>query len=454
MSSEPIVRAQHLGKVYRLYDRPQDRLLEALSFGRRRLHRDFHALEDVSFEVARGETIGIIGRNGSGKSTLLQMVAGTLNPSAGSVAIKGRVAALLELGAGFNPEFTGRENVLINGMLLGLSREEVLARFDSIRAFADIDEFLDQPVKTYSSGMYTRLAFAVVAHVDADLLIIDEVLAVGDAFFQQKCMRFLRSFQERGAILFVSHDTAAVTALCGRALWLDRGRLRAEGSAEAVSKAYLDAFLLGDRVESRVGEGAPGTVPDERRRRDQRLDLVNASRWRNDIEIVALDAPGDGRGQGGATIRSVELQDEAERPLAWLVGGEIVRLVLEGEAHRHIDGAILGFYFKDRFGQFLFGDNTLLKTAERPLVLEAGEACRAVFTFRLPLLPPGDYAVSAAFAEGHRIEEHAQQHWLHEALVLKVHSSSVHRGLIGLPMIDIALERGSVAGKAGAVAPG
>jgi lipopolysaccharide transport system ATP-binding protein len=439
MTSQPIVRAQHLGKVYRLYDRPQDRLAEALSFGRRKLHRDFHALADVSFEVARGETVGIIGRNGSGKSTLLQMVAGTLQPSQGTVEIRGRVAALLELGAGFNPEFTGRENVIINGMLMGLTREAVLARFESIRAFADIDEFLDQPVKTYSSGMYTRLAFAVVAHVDADLLIVDEVLAVGDAFFQQKCMRFLRAFQQRGAILFVSHDTAAVTGLCNRALWLDHGRLRAEGSAEAVSKAYLDAFFIGERVEP--AQPASAAIADERLKRDQRLDLVNASRWRNDIEVVPLDAPAEGRGQGGATIHSVELTDEAGRPLAWVVGGEIVHLVLQGEAHRRIDGAILGFYFKDRLGQFLFGDNTLLTAADRPLVLEPGERCRARFTFRLPLLPPGDYAISAALAEGHRIEEHAQQHWLHEALMLKVQSSSVHRGLVGLPMIEVALER-------------
>src|SRR5258708_645927 len=272
MSSEPIVRAQHLGKVYRLYDRPQDRLLEALSLGRRKLHRDFHALDDVSFDVGRGETIGIIGRNGSGKSTLLQMVAGTLTPSAGAVKINGRVAALLELGAGFNPEFTGRENVIINGMLMGLSREEVLARFESIRAFADIDEFLDQPVKTYSSGMYTRLAFAVVAHVDADLLIVDEVLAVGDAFFQQKCMRFLRAFQKRGAILFVSHDTTSVTALCNRALWLDHGRVRAEGSAEAVSKAYLDAFYIGERLEpAALSLPSARGIPEERQARDQRL---------------------------------------------------------------------------------------------------------------------------------------------------------------------------------------
>lgn len=196
----------------------------------------------MSFHVQKGETIGIIGRNGSGKSTLLQIICGTLTPSGGRVAINGRVAALLELGAGFNPEFTGRENVYMNAALLGLSKAQIEERLDAIFAFADIGGFVDQPVKTYSSGMYVRLAFAVIAHVDADVLVIDEALAVGDAFFTQKCMRFLRAFMERGTVLFVSHDTNAVVNLCTRVVWLDKGRVREIGPAKDVCDSYLEAF--------------------------------------------------------------------------------------------------------------------------------------------------------------------------------------------------------------------
>ena len=191
----------------------------------------------------RGETVGIIGRNGSGKSTLLQMICGTLNPTGGSIQTHGRIAALLELGSGFNPEFSGRENVYMNGAVLGLSREDIDQRFDAIAAFADIGEFIEQPVKTYSSGMYVRLAFAVIAHVDAEILVIDEALAVGDAVFTQKCMRFLRKFKEEGTLIFVSHDMGSVLNLCERAVWLHHGQLRQMGESKEIAEAYLQYTL-------------------------------------------------------------------------------------------------------------------------------------------------------------------------------------------------------------------
>ncbi|MGB2680552.1 MAG: ABC transporter ATP-binding protein, partial [Candidatus Competibacter sp.] len=240
MSSEPVAAAaetdtvievRQAGKCYQIYERPQDRLKQMLWRGRRRYHREFWALQNVSFAVRRGETLGVIGRNGSGKSTLLKLLCGTLAPTTGALSVKGRVAALLELGTGFNPEFTGRENVYLNAAILGLDDAEIERYLPEILAFADIGEFIDQPVKTYSSGMAVRLAFAVAAHVRADVLIIDEALAVGDVFFVQKCMRFLRKFQEEGTLFFVSHDTAAVINLCDRVLWLDQGQLREEGSA-------------------------------------------------------------------------------------------------------------------------------------------------------------------------------------------------------------------------------
>ncbi len=239
MSSDVAIRASSLGKAYEIYARPIDRLRQALG-GRRRKHfNEFWALRDVNFEVRRGECLGVIGRNGSGKSTLLQIACGIVRPSAGSLEVNGRVAAMLELGAGFDPELSGRENVYVAATVLGLGTPEIRSRFDAIADFAGIGAFIDQPVKLYSSGMYARLAFAVCAHVDADILIVDEVLAVGDAAFVQKCMRFIRGFMERGTLLFVSHDTNMVVNLCTQAIWLDSGQLRQSGAPKEVEHHYL-----------------------------------------------------------------------------------------------------------------------------------------------------------------------------------------------------------------------
>jgi lipopolysaccharide transport system ATP-binding protein len=230
-SSEVVALARGLGKRYDIHDSPHQRLLQYLWPPARRLGREFWALRGVNIEIRRGETIGIIGRNGSGKSTLLQLLCGTIPPTEGTVELSGRVAALLELGAGFNPEFTGIENVILNASILGLTRRQIDARLDDILAFADIGDFARQPVKQYSSGMFLRLAFAVVAHVDADILVIDEALAVGDVLFVQKCLRFLHQFRERGTLLFVSHDIGMVRKLCDRAIWFEQGGVRMMGDA-------------------------------------------------------------------------------------------------------------------------------------------------------------------------------------------------------------------------------
>ena len=247
MSSEIAIKVENLSKCYQIYGQPHDRLKQSIYPRLQRLagkqpkqyFREFWALKEISFEIKKGETVGIIGRNGCGKSTLLQMICGTLNPTSGSIQTHGRIAALLELGSGFNPEFTGRENVYMNASVLGLSNDETSSRFDDIVAFADIGDFIEQPVKTYSSGMMVRLAFAVIAHVDADILVIDEALAVGDAFFTQKCMRFLRTFMKTGTVLFVSHDTGAVVNLCNRGVLLDHGSVVMEGHPKEVTEKYL-----------------------------------------------------------------------------------------------------------------------------------------------------------------------------------------------------------------------
>lgn len=246
MSSKAAIQVSNLSKCYHIYDRPQDRLIQMITLGRDRRYREFWALRDVSFEIGKGETVAIIGRNGSGKSTLLQMICGTVNPTHGSVVTHGRVAALLELGSGFNPEFTGRENVYLNASVIGLTREEIDARFGDIAAFAAIGEFIEQPVKTYSSGMYARLAFAIAIHADPDILIVDETLSVGDARFTAKCMRRIKDIQSRGAtILFVSHDVTSVRTLCERAIWLDRGTLIENGDVFPITGRYME-YLFRD----------------------------------------------------------------------------------------------------------------------------------------------------------------------------------------------------------------
>lgn len=237
--SDVAIRVQNLSKCYHIYDKPRDRLMQMLARGRKQYFREFWALKEVSFDVKKGETVGIIGRNGSGKSTLLQMICGTLNPTSGSIQANGRIAALLELGSGFNPEFTGRENVYMNGSILGLSKEEIDSRFDDIAAFADIGEFIEQPVKTYSSGMMVRLAFSVAINVEPEILVVDEALSVGDEIFQRKCFSRIEAIRAGGAtILFVSHSGAQIVELCDRAVLMDAGEKLAMGSPKSMVGKY------------------------------------------------------------------------------------------------------------------------------------------------------------------------------------------------------------------------
>lgn len=260
-SNDVAIRVSDLSKCYQIYAAPRDRLKQFVAprllklFGRpaQKYFREFWALKDVSFEVRKGETVGIIGRNGSGKSTLLQMICGTVAPTAGFVSTNGRVAALLELGAGFNVEFTGRENILLNAAILGFPKEAMEERMSQVLEFSELGEFLDQPVKTYSSGMYARLAFSIAIHVDPDILIVDEALAVGDARFVAKCMRRIKEIQERGAtILFVSHDVGSVRTLCQRAIWLDSGKLVEDGDVFPISGRYMERMFKDDLPEESV----------------------------------------------------------------------------------------------------------------------------------------------------------------------------------------------------------
>lgn len=440
VAGEVAVRVSGLGKCYQLYDKPVHRMLQSLIGNRHRFYREFWALRDIDFEVKHGETLGIVGRNGAGKSTLLQLIAGTLKQSEGNVVTCGRIAALLELGSGFNPEFTGRQNVYLNASILGLSRKEIEGRIDAILAFADIGDFVDQPIRNYSTGMVMRLAFAVVAHVDADVLIMDEALAVGDAFFMQKCMRFLRDFRKRGTMLFVSHDGAAVTSLCDRAIWLEHGKVQRIGLARDVIGAYMEASL----VERQGGVGARGArkqVSPRRRERaiNARQELIDRSILRNDIRIFPFSPDVDGFGELKARVTHVAFCDEAGQDMVVLLAGEQVTLVIELQAEQEMANVIVGFYIKDRLGQLLFGDNTVLSREEDFAVLK-GESFQARFRFEMPRLGTADYFVTVGVAEGTQ-EQHVIQHWLHEALRFSASGGGYGTGLVGVPMHDIQLER-------------
>lgn len=432
MSSEWAIRVHNLSKTYRLFDRPGDRgrqwILPAVQkcLGRKpaQYYREVHAVENVSFEVKKGETLGIIGRNGSGKSTLLQLIVGTLSPTGGTIEIDGRVAALLELGAGFHPEFTGRENVFLNASLLGLSRADIDAQLDDMLAFADIGASIDQPVKTYSSGMVVRLAFAVMAHVKADILVIDEALAVGDAFFVQKCVRFLRTFMERGTVLFVSHDSAAVLSLCRKALWLEQGRIAGIGEAKTVCDGYLheapvvlpasgsNVIQLRPRViPESMGEQGPQHAenvsdPEDRQARIEKILFANAM---------------------GSTIHTVSKRER-------------VSLRIWCRTSIWLRSPIVGFLVRDRLGQSLFGANTCLAGQGISDAVAPGSSFVAVLEFVMPVLHPGDYAMSVALADGTQ-QQHVQHHWIHDALAFTSAPTEPCFGLFAVELVHAGLRR-------------
>ena len=434
MSSEAMVFARGLSKAYRIYRRPEDRLKELVL--RRRYHEDFWAVRDVDLTVSRGETVGVIGRNGSGKSTLLQLICGTVRPSRGEVEVGGRVGALLELGAGFNPEFTGRENVWVNAAVLGLSDREIAARFEAIAGFAGIGEYLDQPVKHYSSGMYARLAFAVCAHVDADVLVVDEALSVGDGAFQQKCMRFLAEFRRRGAVLFVSHDSRMVTSLCDRVLWLEQGAVRAAGPAQDVCRQY-QASLAGDLLRP-VADIANDSGGDAR---SMAREPVRDPRWAgaNVIELDDFDPDAPWFGHGGATIEDAGFYKPGGPRLRTVSGGADVELRIRCRAERLLTRPIVGFILRDRRGQNIAGDNTHLSYWSDPPRVAPGQIFTARFQFQMPYLAVGDYSLAPSIIEGIQTD-HIHLQWIEDAIWLHAVESPVRRGIVGVPMREIRLD--------------
>jgi lipopolysaccharide transport system ATP-binding protein len=400
---------ERVSKQYRIYERPGDRLKESLTRGLLRRHQEFWALRDVDFEIEAGTTVGIVGPNGCGKSTLLQIVSGTLAPTHGDVWHEGRIAALLELGAGFDTEFTGVENVYMNASLLGLSRRETNALFPAIERFAEIGPFLYQPVKTYSSGMYVRLAFAIAASVEPDILIIDEALAVGDAVFQHRCLRRINELHERGAtVLFVSHDAAAVRALCSRAILLKAGSIIADGKPADVLNLYQKIIM--EREQAYDAESVALTSRAGQPADESMAPLSFAYR----------------HGDGSAEILAAELTDANQARVEIVETGEPLTLRLRTRFHYDVADPVIGFLIRSSHGIHAYGTNTKEQQIAFGAV-RSGEVLEVSFAFDC-WLGVDQYTISLAV---HSRDGQAYD-WLDAALFLRVTSMTLTEGIANL----------------------
>ena len=421
MSSEPVVSVQGLGKDYRIYGRPIDRIREMYSIRGRDYHSVFTALNNVTFDVAGGETVGIIGPNGSGKSTLLEIICGTLNPSRGDVAVTGRLAALLELGAGFNPAFSGRENVYLNAALLGISREEIDERFDEIVDFAGIGEFIEHPVSTYSSGMYVRLAFATAVNSEPEILIVDEALAVGDIRFQRKCFRRFQEMQNAGkTILFVTHSVELVQAHCSRGIYIKSGEIRALGEPKKVIQEYLeDLFgVVGDQESDSASEDVALGMPDAKliSLHQQQVDGTGAVGDRSEIlpgassgkiapngpeDLCATRAfynPNEYRwGDKKAVIYDYTLSGTQGPLRGGFERGQSVSLDVAIFFSETLENPIYGFTIKTVDGRTVFGANTRERRTDLPNPV-VGQSAQVHFEFLCSLIP-GEYFISVGIAQ-------------------------------------------------------
>jgi ABC-type polysaccharide/polyol phosphate transport system ATPase subunit len=407
------LRAEGVSKLYRIYDRPGHRLSEMVTRGLWKRHREFWALRNISFEIEAGTTTGIIGPNGSGKSTLLQIITGTLEATHGSVWHEGRIAALLELGAGFNPEFTGLENVFMNAALLGFSRKETEALIPEIERFAEIGPFIHQPVKTYSSGMYVRLAFSIAIAASPDILIIDEALAVGDAVFQHRCIRRLKQMQESGVtIFFVSHDPGAVRALCARAILLNSGELIADGSPQDVLSRYQKIIMA--REQAYDADSGVSTTDEE-----ELAKLLEQQKF----------APPDytfRHGDGSAEILRVDLLDASAHPIEIVETAEAVVLRVWVRFKTNVEAPVCGFLIRNRHGIHLYGTNTELQKLDLG-VRRRGEIIEVAFAFNCSLAPDS-YSISVAAHSPDAISFD----WLDDALFFQVISATVMDGVANL----------------------
>ena len=402
--SEIAISVDHISKMYKLYDKPMDRLKESLGLSRQKKYKEHFALDDVSFEVHQGETVGIIGTNGSGKSTILKIITGVLNPTAGNLQVNGRISALLELGAGFNGEYSGIENVYLNGTMIGFSREEIDAKMDDILSFADIGEFVHQPVKTYSSGMFVRLAFAVAINIEPEILIVDEALSVGDVFFQAKCYRKFEEFKEMGkTILFVSHDLSSIGKYCDRVVLLNQGRKLAEGGAKDMVNLYRKVLVNQlDDVETENAEENIDTAQEDNSSQKEKLNL--------NPEVLEY-------GSKLAEIVDFGIYDHTGLITNVIDKGQQFSVKMKVKFHEDISEPIFAFTIKDLKGTEIAGTNTMYENS--PVTpKKSGDVQEITFT-QMMSLEAGEYMLCLG-CTGYKDGEFTVFHRLYDVCSLTV----------------------------------
>lgn len=417
-----VIDVENVSKVYPLYDKPSDRLRETLSLTKKVYHRDFYALNNISFSIENGETVGIVGTNGSGKSTILKIITGVLSPTQGTAHVNGRISALLELGAGFNMEYTGIENLYMNGTMMGYSKGEMERKLPAILEFADIGDFVHQPVKTYSSGMFVRLAFALAISVEPELLIVDEALSVGDAFFQAKCFNKLEEIRSSGTtILFVSHDMVSVKKLCDRVIWLEKGVVRADGSASEICEAYLSMQIeennreKAELVKRIVLDNVADSVKDTEKRAFRRIDIANAA------NVTTT---------GKAEILSFYIRNEGGQDVTVLTPLKTYRFGIVARFTEEMDNALFGFELENVKGTKLFSVNNFLenKVLKRAI---PGKIYEVSFRLELPKVCSGEYLVSPCIASGSQ-NNHVVHVRLHNYRMVTVDNEGFNLSIIEL----------------------
>ncbi len=381
-----------VGKKYSLVTSPLHRLFLLVGSPRKPRHGDFWALQDISFSVGAGESFGIIGSNGSGKSTLLQIIAGVMQPTLGSVTVNGRISAILELGAGFNPEFSGRDNVFMNAAILGLTDDQIRDRFPAIEEFAEIGDFIDQPVKTYSSGMLMRLAFSIAVHIDPQVLIIDEALSVGDIYFTQRCLRYLHRLRERGiTIIIVSHAPGELRALCSRSMWIERGQIQEIGETDQVVAKYLARATGIHSTTSFADAPAPDASNGGFAWIVERGESLQPG--------TASSEPGHRYGSKAAEIVGADLRDSTGTVRHRAQPADEVVITVRALAHKRLERPIVGFLMRNERGETVYGLNTTSEGHALP-ALEPGDCCAVSFSWTAPRLVKQRYRFSVAVAEG------------------------------------------------------
>lgn len=442
--NENAIEVRGVSKFYNLYERPQDRVKELFSLTKKKYHTLYKALDQVSFTVKKGETLGIIGRNGAGKSTLLKLITGVITPSEGTIETHGEISALLELGTGFNPEYTGYENIFLNGSMRGFSDEEMQEKVKEIVDFADIGEYMGQPVKTYSSGMFARLAFAVMISFKPEILIVDEALSVGDIFFQQKCNTFMKEEMKGVTKLLVTHDMNSIANMADRVILIDRGKIIREGKPLEVIEDYLK--LLHTSVFQ--SEAAAAKDEDTRLETAERSEAAEqkavaaeaAEREKEKAEIGWVDSPKESI--GGA-------QDILIDRCRMLINGEAVDVVKPGDAVRielllhskkDADNIIIGYTFKDKYGNSIFAQSTL---GENIMIegVKQGEVRKASLSFHWPEVKEGDYFLTLGIGEGYDQMVHTVQCWVHSVLHVQAIALKPMHGVINHVIEEFKIER-------------